>query len=132
VSLALGVGNEPALGLAMVFMSGYWTVLAIGIFWWTVHNLRQGEPRPSLERPSALIGVVVPLFAFEVLAFGQTLVGGSNSPPIQWRLGDVFGLVLLIGSVICTGLWIFVTSRRWSVSYARKHTRATTGGHTAT
>jgi hypothetical protein len=121
VALLLGIASEPALGITTVMLTGYGLILAIGIFWWTVHNLKQGEPRPVLEQPGIFIVNLVVFVLFVALMYSITLAPSTNSPPVQWSFGDVLALLLFIAFLVAVVCWIRVTGRRWSLSYAFTH-----------
>jgi hypothetical protein len=104
---------------AYVFgMAFVWLVLSCGCLCSTIHNLRQGEPRPLLDRPAVLIVFLGVQCLLLLLVFVMAIPGAD------WTLGAWLGLLFLMGSLAATVLWLVATGERWSLSYARRtHSR---------
>lgn len=95
-------------------MAFVWLVLSLGCLCSTIHNLRQGEPRPLLDRPAILI------IFLGVQSLLLLLVLVMALPGAIWSIGAWLGLVFLMGSLVATALWLVATGERWSLSYARR------------
>jgi hypothetical protein len=95
-------------------MAFLWLVLSLGCLCSTIHNLRQGEPRPLLDRPAVLIIFLGAQGLLLLLIFVMALPGAA------WSIGAWLGLPLLVGSFGATALWLVSTGERWSLSYARR------------
>jgi uncharacterized membrane protein len=127
VDLALGVGQERSLGVIIAIMTAYGVLLALGILWWTVRNLRQGEPRPTLDQPGALITNFI-VFVLWISVTFTAVAGPNSSPPVQWSLWNVLSLLLFVGFLVACAMWIRATSRRWHLSYAFKRSASASVG----
>jgi peptidoglycan/LPS O-acetylase OafA/YrhL len=95
-------------------MAFVWLALSLGCLCSTIHNLRQGEPRPLLDRPAVLIVFLGVQSLLLLLVFVMALPGAV------WTIGAWLGLLLLAGSFVATALWLVATGERWSLSYARR------------
>ncbi len=113
-SLVFRDANSPSTGGYVFAMNVLWFVLSIGCLWSTKHNLRQGEPRPELDRPRLLTIFIGGQGLLLLLFFAMALPGAV------WTIGAWLGLLLLAGSLVATVLWIVATGHRWSLSYAKR------------
>ena len=122
--LASAITHHSGFTFLVFLSSAYWLILCIGALWWTIHKLRQGEPRPTLDRPASLIGFALP-FYLVIADFLYTALLGNDHPTVTWTYGAVLGLVFLGLTIAANAKWIVVTGRRWSLSYSREVTQPT-------
>jgi hypothetical protein len=112
VTILMGIGSQVDAGVTILFACGYWSIFGIGFVWLSVTSIRHGGPRPSIDRLSMSIGLVLPLYMGTLIWLGAAIVKDSG-----WTDGDVIGLLLLVGAIASNIWWIVETDRRWKLTY---------------
>lgn len=112
VTIVMGIGSRVDAGVATLFACGCWSIFGIGFVWLSVTSVRHGGPRPSMDRLSTSIGLVIPLYVGTLIGLGPAIVKDSG-----WTEGDVIGLLLLVGAMASNVWWIGETNRRWKLTY---------------
>jgi hypothetical protein len=100
--------TATVIGLLALEIAAYDLVVLL----FTRHSVRGGMPRPTLDRPSSLIGVFIPVALIGVLALSGAL-GALN----HWDSQLVLGFGLLLASIGANVWWLVESAQRWNLTY---------------